>query len=452
MSSELESLKQRITELEAKNDKLEAENVEIGELSKENAELRKENTDLRMEFANFEAERAELKRRIAETLRMTEEERTRRVAENAKLKARIEELESEFRDRITKVEQKQVLNDNSSNDNTPNNNSSNFNSGAVVHEKPPEKKEMDNFLVEANKKIVSDGIRQRNREKKLKKAEQASLNQDQESDSVLTVDNHTSSTSSEKSMSEKDGKRLIQEISRNLDSPEISFTLDKGNHVTEISFTSGIDKIQCITIYSANSISKLSKEELQEVINTFSDDTDSNCLVPEGPLRQQTSEISFTSDKENHVTEISETGESEVNALSISVSNSSSERQAERKLPDIKMSISITSQTSVPSTSPSRLPISILPDDSEEKRKYIIRLVLERFPSLYFIDSSRRGERFNLNSSTLYPLCNGDHKEESLWNDIRGEWGDGEYCREETYHIKCKHPCNCRTPIVSVKA
>ncbi|RGB35505.1 hypothetical protein C1646_759283 [Rhizophagus diaphanus] len=45
-------------------------------------------------------------------------------------------------------------------------------------------------------------------------------------------------------------------------------------------------------------------------------------------------------------------------------------------------------------------------------------------------NSSERGERFDLNSSTLCPLCNGDHKEESLWNDIRGEWGAGEYCGE----------------------
>ena len=78
--------------------------------------------------------------------------------------------------------------------------------------------------------------------------------------------------------------------------------------------------------------------------------------------------------------------------------------------------------------------------------------MLERFPSLYLSDSSERGERFDLNSSTLCPLCNGDHKEESLWNDIRGEWGAGEYCGEQTYRIKCKHPRNHGTPIVSVKA
>ena len=55
--------------------------------------------------------------------------------------------------------------------------------------------------------------------------------------------------------------------------------------------------------------------------------------------------------------------------------------------------------------------------------------MLERFPSLYLSDSSERGERFNLNSSTLCPLCSGDHEEESLWNDIRGEWSVGEYLR-----------------------
>ncbi|CAB4419626.1 unnamed protein product [Rhizophagus irregularis] len=174
MSSELELLKQRITELEA-------ENVEIAELKKENAELRKENTDFRMKFANFEAERAELKRKIAETLRMTEEERTRRDAENVKLRATIEELRknntkesAELRDRITKVEQNQSLNDNSSNNSLPSFNSVADQVPTVTHHEKllvdtslPEDKETDAFLDEEYKKKVSNEIRQRNREKKL---------------------------------------------------------------------------------------------------------------------------------------------------------------------------------------------------------------------------------------------------------------------------------------------
>ncbi|CAG8658164.1 12736_t:CDS:2, partial [Funneliformis mosseae] len=38
----------------------------------------------------------------------------------------------------------------------------------------------------------------------------------------------------------------------------------------------------------------------------------------------------------------------------------------------------------------SRLLISILPEDPKEKQKYIIRLMLEQFPSLYLSDSSKR--------------------------------------------------------------
>src|SRR3954449_13355531 len=109
MSSELEVLKQRITELESKNVKLEAEN----------AELRKENTEisyLRNKLSVSDAEIAELKRRNIEFLRAIEEYNERRDAENAKLRARIEEMESEFGDRITKVEQNQSLIDNTPND------------------------------------------------------------------------------------------------------------------------------------------------------------------------------------------------------------------------------------------------------------------------------------------------------------------------------------------------
>src|ERR1700722_564488 len=80
MSSELELLRQRISELEA-----------------ENAEI----PDLRRKISYFDAERSELKRRIAEALRTTEEERIRRDAENTELKSRVGELEA----RLAIVEQ-----------------------------------------------------------------------------------------------------------------------------------------------------------------------------------------------------------------------------------------------------------------------------------------------------------------------------------------------------------
>ena len=112
---------------------------------------------------------------------------------------------------------------------------------------------------------------------------------------------------------------------------------------------------------------------------------------------------------------------------------------------------STTSSSQINKSNKSRLPISILPEDPEEKRKHIIGLVLERFPYLSLVDSDERADSFSLNSSTLCPLCNGDHKEERIWNDIRGEWGAGEYCSERTYRLECRN-VYCGIPIVSVKA
>src|SRR6266496_3078609 len=114
MTSELELSKQRITELEA------------------------ENSGLRIKLSVSDAEIAELKRRNAEFLRANKEYNERRDAENAKLRARIEEMESELGDRITKVEQKQTLQSAceapqwlTANDNSSNNSSPSFNSVAV---------------------------------------------------------------------------------------------------------------------------------------------------------------------------------------------------------------------------------------------------------------------------------------------------------------------------------
>ncbi|SRR6266542_2775163 len=111
MSSELELLKQCITELEAENRELRKENTEI--------------SNLRIKLSVSDAEIAELKHKNVKVLRANREYNKRRDVENAKLKARIEKLESEnveFRDRLMKVKQNQLLIDNSSN-----NTSSNFN-------------------------------------------------------------------------------------------------------------------------------------------------------------------------------------------------------------------------------------------------------------------------------------------------------------------------------------
>ena len=135
MSSELEVLKQRITELEA-----------------ENTEHRKENTEipyLRNKFSVSDAEIAELKRRNVEFLRANEEYNERRDAKVKKLEARLAIVEQNDKEAIP-----EVLPEISA----PNNNAVN---------KSLEDKKTDSFLDEVDKKKVSNDIRQRNREKKL---------------------------------------------------------------------------------------------------------------------------------------------------------------------------------------------------------------------------------------------------------------------------------------------
>src|SRR2546429_3722324 len=153
MTSELELTKQRITELEA------------------------ENSGLRIKLSVSDAEIAELKRSNIEFLRANKEYNERRDAEIAKLRAE----NVEFRDRLTKVEQKQTLQSIlTANDNSSNNSSPSFNSVAVseaitvptnsakcLNGKSLEEKEMDNFLLEAHKKIVSNEIKQHNKKKKF---------------------------------------------------------------------------------------------------------------------------------------------------------------------------------------------------------------------------------------------------------------------------------------------
>jgi len=193
MSSELEVLKQRIIELEA-------ENAEIPDLRRKISEFDAERVDLRRKLSVSDAEIAELKRRNIEFLRANKEYNERRDAENAKLKASIEELESknvEFRDRLTKVEQKQTLNDNSSNIS-----SSSFNSVAIseaitllansvkhLNGKPLEEKDMDSFLLEVHKKIISSEIKQRNKEKKFLRESAKNQVQNVTSDDIETINN-----------------------------------------------------------------------------------------------------------------------------------------------------------------------------------------------------------------------------------------------------------------------
>ncbi|CAJ0845102.1 2658_t:CDS:2 [Entrophospora sp. SA101] len=162
MSSKFELLKQCITELEAENPELREENTEI--------------SNLRIKLSVSDAEIAELKHRNAEVLRVNGEYNERRDAENAKLKARIKELEKNKEDSSAKnvrhdVEIAEIkaevvkLRDNNK-------------ESKQLTSHQSEEKETDAFLNKMDKKRISDRIRQRNREKKLQRKNEQGLIQE----------------------------------------------------------------------------------------------------------------------------------------------------------------------------------------------------------------------------------------------------------------------------------
>jgi hypothetical protein len=156
---------------------------------------------LKQRIVELEAKNAELEAEKAELLKRIMEENTRRDVRVEELEQKNKELET----RLAIVEQASLpVKEQLYNDNPSDNSTSNFNSVAEYHEKPLvdvetdnsfpeevcynkqelvatvpansakrlngtslEEKDMDSFLLEAHKKIVSSEIKQRNKEKKF---------------------------------------------------------------------------------------------------------------------------------------------------------------------------------------------------------------------------------------------------------------------------------------------
>ncbi|GES98862.1 Sel1 repeat family protein [Rhizophagus clarus] len=379
------------------------------------------------------------------------EENTKREAENTELKSKVGELEA----RLAILEQSPPIVDGQ----LQNDKKVTSEASVVVVSDSSSFHEVYSQLKLSRSKMYQ---RKRNKEKKLSNAGQDQVSLQKISDTASGI------SSSEKLVNTKNGQGLIQEILTTLMNPPLLHSTGAlSPNPPEISLISvniiclyqrasnaeglamkanqeeilswylcakeflimvkdimasdrvGIDKVRYIKTCSANSISKITNTDLQKVIDHFSNNSNSSTEA----------EISSTSCHPNHVTKIFETVCSK--KVSPEVNVSTTPKPAE-----------------VTSSNRSRLPISILPEDPEEKRKHIIGLVLERFPNLYLIDSSEHCEWFNFNNSTLC-LLRKDHKEESLWNNIKGEWGPGNYYGEQTYRILCKDPLNPGTPIVS---
>ena len=158
MSSELEVLRQRISELEAKNAKLEAENAEVKakyiKVMDENAEVKAENAKLRCALEEHEARFTRLEQRDKEKTNLIAkmDNDIKEIKQSSANASSVENPNNVVR--LGKLEKMA---------NPLNTSDSTFNSNVCkpirTETKSLEDKETDDFLDEVHKKRVSDEIR-----------------------------------------------------------------------------------------------------------------------------------------------------------------------------------------------------------------------------------------------------------------------------------------------------
>ncbi|CAB5379787.1 unnamed protein product [Rhizophagus irregularis] len=357
MSSELELSKQRITELEA------------------------ENSGLRNKLSVSDAEIAELKRRNIEFLRANKEYNERRDAENAKLKARIEELEKNKEDssaenvrrdveiaeikaevvrlaegaqardnneeskqltsRQSEVISKEMISGYDQNtideiepQSSVSSNTINLVSNVYEKEgvsdhalvpsaKSSEEKETDAFLNEVDKKMISDRIRQRNREKKLQRKNEQVLIQEinssmKEKHILSAVTEISANQVRPNSLAERNEERavhpdiisLYETACENSSAcikilwsatklgKESERQTQKALRIDDLFEKIGMDKLQYIKTYSADTISKFTDPQIQTIIDHFTEKPNME-FTDEAEDEEQDDEVPEGSDQNN---------------------------------------------------------------------------------------------------------------------------------------------------------
>ncbi|POG73798.1 hypothetical protein GLOIN_2v1582864 [Rhizophagus irregularis DAOM 181602=DAOM 197198] len=463
---------------------------EMDLLRQENARLMAENAEFKVKYDEAKDEitklRAELRNRIEELEKARidtaventrrDVENVRRDAENAELKARVAKLEEDSRHPRKDSSPKKLAD-------IPD--SVIANEVVSVNSKSSEEKMMDSFLDEVNKKIVSDGIRQRKRDEKLAKVESISP----EKGKQVSVDKRALRKENQKKQREK----FIQEVSEgavtevtsndsilSLGSNSLDVCLEKtirscdplavemrtptfsllyeklcdaviladpliqrrgeiasekqvdpgSNTVSRIlnievkaqlpTGTSdallrkrieqakklytlfnaiGMDKIKRIHSFSADSISKMTYEDIQYIIDNIPFDYSIH-------METQLCEPSSQSDKKN----------SDLSHITISDAPTESQvpNESAPKKFDTKVEV-------IP-------PIS-QPNSPTYDRTYFRNKALDQYPNLYREFSSEKFDYYGITDETSCPLCKLDHDDE---DGIEGRY------ETRSYFIKCE--------------
>ncbi|POG72919.1 hypothetical protein GLOIN_2v1828828 [Rhizophagus irregularis DAOM 181602=DAOM 197198] len=367
-------------------------------------------------------------------------------------------------------------------------------------------RKIDTFLNDAYKKSVSDGIRRRNKEKLLR--ETAFLKVLFSAENNLTVFSGNDQMVSKKSEKIKKTSRNQQKVVEIRHETEVTDKtartqiykemLEHLAGVTPVALRIktlrakkihklfgengvGIDKIKCVNC-NANEISKLTNEQIQNIIDQvtlktiFSGNdqshvplkiTNGNAFSKLKTLGQYSNLYKeFSSENFDYYGITDKTSCDPKRTCPLCSLDHDDEESIEasgfkpitfKARPDPELIIKSKDEEQdyevLEGSDQNNVLEVVLPEDPEEKRKHIIGLVLKKFPYLSLDDSDEHYDTFNLDSSALCPLCNGDHKvNRSIFDEIKGEWGAGEYYRERIYHLNCRESLKHGIPIVSVKA
>ncbi|CAH1760075.1 8012_t:CDS:2 [Entrophospora sp. SA101] len=158
----------------------------------------------------------------------------------------------------------------------------------------------------------------------------------------------------------------------------------------------GINKIQHIKTYSADTISRFTNLQIQTIIDHFAKKPD----------------IEYTDDQ-----------------------NDSDD------LPKIEVNLSQEDGSTARNFASLKLP-------EAEKQKHVIKMALERFPVLSLKYSNESGDYFTC--SEICPICNKDHIKENMGFNVEGIWDSEDYTK--IYYLKCWKAYQKSIQIIMVKA
>ena len=176
----------------------------------------------------------------------------------------------------------------------------------------------------------------------------------------------------------------------------------------------GLDKIQCIKSYSANEISKFTNDEIQKIMDHFSNKPSTD----------------FTEDQDNFINDdsSSQTDTSEVRANSL-VSAEVSESTAPIPLTHVSNSSGDSSSSKKLDTKVEVVPPIPQPESLVHDRAYFRNKALDQYPNLYREFSSENFDYYGIIDETSCPLCKLSHDDE--------EGIEGRY-EARSYFIKCE--------------